>query len=130
VRQQFKKQLTFSKPAAFYVENFRNFPTGMAVPRGYYDRQRGVWVPQPNGRVVFSLGHSTLQMKSTFDGKIDWTTCTFKFTVHLTFTIRDMFKDPAEIFNWFKRDVELPGGTPYQMNADWSKDYSGGGKVK
>ncbi|MEP6731922.1 MAG: RHS repeat-associated core domain-containing protein [bacterium] len=50
--------LTFSTPVAFYVENNRKFPVGMAVPMGYYDRQRGVWIPENNGRVVRVLSVS------------------------------------------------------------------------
>jgi hypothetical protein len=36
----------------FYLENFLGFPTGQAVPVGYYDRTTGQWVPAPNGAVV------------------------------------------------------------------------------
>jgi RHS repeat-associated protein len=45
-------RIDFSKPVAFYVENFLGFPGGSEVPVGYYDRVRGVWVPSDNGRVV------------------------------------------------------------------------------
>ncbi len=44
--------IKFDKPVAFYVENFLEFNVGSAVPVGWYDRSRGVWVPEPNGRVV------------------------------------------------------------------------------
>jgi RHS repeat-associated protein len=80
--------------------------------------------------VVFSLGHSNLEMRASFEGVIDWKTCTFTFKVHLSFAIHDMFQDPADIFNMFKKSVELPGGTPYQMNANWSSDYTGGGSIQ
>ncbi|MDP2673555.1 MAG: RHS repeat-associated core domain-containing protein [Dehalococcoidia bacterium] len=42
----------FSQPLYNYVENFIGFPVGGIVPAGYYDRDRGVWVPSDNGRVV------------------------------------------------------------------------------
>lgn len=42
----------FSKPMAFYVEDFVGFPVGIAVPVAYYDRQKGAWVPTADGRVV------------------------------------------------------------------------------
>lgn len=45
----------FSKPVAFYVENFLGFRTGSAVPVGYYDRQKGEWIASVNGRVVSVL---------------------------------------------------------------------------
>lgn len=42
----------FSQPVLHYVENFLEFPIGMAVPTGYYDRQAGRWIGSENGRVV------------------------------------------------------------------------------
>ena len=35
-----------------YVDNFLGFNVGEIVPVGYYDRDRAVWVPQNNGKVV------------------------------------------------------------------------------
>ncbi len=34
------------------MDNFIGFPVGEAVPVGYYDRERAVWVPSDNGVVV------------------------------------------------------------------------------
>jgi RHS repeat-associated protein len=45
-------QVSFSIPLVLYVENFLGFPVGGAVPLGSYHRQRGVWVPEPSGRIV------------------------------------------------------------------------------
>jgi RHS repeat-associated protein len=42
----------FSKPVWFYVDNFLGFPVGTAVPAGYYDRDKSVWVPSDDGRVI------------------------------------------------------------------------------
>ncbi len=42
----------FAKPLPFYLENFIGFATGAAIPAGYYDREKSVWVPQPDGLVV------------------------------------------------------------------------------
>ncbi|HEX2204525.1 MAG TPA: hypothetical protein VHG91_14535, partial [Longimicrobium sp.] len=42
----------FSKPVAFYLDNFLSFPVGLAVPAGWYDRERAVWVPTDDGRVI------------------------------------------------------------------------------
>jgi RHS repeat-associated protein len=50
------REVRFDRPLAFYVENFIGFPVGMAVPTGYYDRVRALWVPSPNGRVVQVTG--------------------------------------------------------------------------
>lgn len=45
-------RVEFSEPVVSYVENFLGVSTGMHVPFGMYDRQRGGWEPLPNGRVV------------------------------------------------------------------------------
>jgi len=42
----------FDQPLPFYVENFLGFPAGTPVPTGYYDRNRGAWVPAPDGLVI------------------------------------------------------------------------------
>lgn len=44
--------ITLSRPVAVYVENFLNFPVGSVVPAGYYDRTKGQWIPELNGRVI------------------------------------------------------------------------------
>ena len=46
----------FTRPVPFYVENFLNFPVGGIAPVGVYDRQKGAWMAQPNGRVIKILG--------------------------------------------------------------------------
>jgi RHS repeat-associated protein len=42
----------FSQPLYFYVENFLDFPVGGIVPAGYYDSERGAWIPSENGRII------------------------------------------------------------------------------
>lgn len=42
----------FSEPIPFYVDNFLEFPAGVPVPSGYYDRERGTWVASDNGLVI------------------------------------------------------------------------------
>ena len=46
------KNVSFDKPLIHYVENFLDFPVGMAVPVGYYDKEKGQWIPSDNGRIV------------------------------------------------------------------------------
>ncbi|MGH8849532.1 MAG: Ig-like domain-containing protein, partial [Casimicrobiaceae bacterium] len=48
--------VVFSQPVVTYVENFLQFPVGLNVPVGVYDRAKGFWVPSLNGRVVKILG--------------------------------------------------------------------------
>jgi len=52
------KQVTFSQPVYFYVDNFLNFPIGGAVPVGYYDRVKSAWIPSNNGRIIKILSIS------------------------------------------------------------------------
>jgi len=46
------QRVRFDKPVITWVDNFLGFDVGSAVPVGYYDRDRGVWVPSDNGVVV------------------------------------------------------------------------------
>lgn len=46
------QHVRFSKPVAFYVENFLDFPVGETVPVGSYERQTGQWLASESGRVV------------------------------------------------------------------------------
>ncbi|MGQ9779050.1 MAG: NHL domain-containing protein [Bacillota bacterium] len=50
------EDIRFVRPVYFYVENFLNFPVGTPVPVGYYDREKGIWVPSQNGRVIRIVG--------------------------------------------------------------------------
>ncbi len=46
------KHIEFSKPVAFYVNNFLGFPVGTPAPYGIYDEVKAQWIGQPDGRVV------------------------------------------------------------------------------
>jgi len=46
------ERVRFAKPVTIWVDNFLGFDVGEIVPVGYYDRDRGVWVPSDNGVVV------------------------------------------------------------------------------
>ncbi len=45
-------EVRFTKPVASYTDNFLNMPVGTAVPVGYYDRLKGQWMAEDNGRVI------------------------------------------------------------------------------
>ena len=63
----------FSQPLYLYVENFLNFPTGIPVPVGYYDRAKGVWVASDNGRVIkiLSVSGGLAELDTDGDGAVD-----------------------------------------------------------
>jgi RHS repeat-associated protein len=46
------RRVKFAKPVITWVDNFLGFDVGEVVPVGYYDRDKGVWVPSENGMVV------------------------------------------------------------------------------
>jgi RHS repeat-associated protein len=46
------REVKFTLPVSYYVENFLGIPVGSIVPLGYYDRDRAAWKPEPDGRVV------------------------------------------------------------------------------
>ena len=46
------QRVRFDKPVTTFIDNFLGFPVGSVVPVGYYDRDKGVWVPSENGVVV------------------------------------------------------------------------------
>ena len=45
-------RVRFEKPVTIWVDNFIGFNVGEVVPVGYYNRDRGVWVPSDSGVVV------------------------------------------------------------------------------
>ncbi|MFL5807542.1 MAG: fibronectin type III domain-containing protein, partial [Roseiflexaceae bacterium] len=67
------KTIRFSQPVINYIENFLGFPVGTSVPTGYYDRDRAVWVPSNNGRVIaiVSLTGALADLDITGDGGAD-----------------------------------------------------------
>jgi len=50
------KEVLFSQPVYFYVENFLGFPVGIQVPVGYYDKDKSAWIPASDGRIVKIVG--------------------------------------------------------------------------
>ena len=53
------QRVRFDKPVIIWVDNFLGFNVGEIVPVGYYDRDRGVWVPSDNGVVLKLLDTNT-----------------------------------------------------------------------
>ncbi len=67
------KDVLFSQPVPFYVDNFLNFPVGGTVPVGYYDNDRGAWVPWDNGRIIkiLSVTSDTANLDTNGDNVAD-----------------------------------------------------------
>ena len=45
-------RVDFSQPVIFYLDDFIGFPQGVAVPTGWYDKQKAYWIPSDNGLVI------------------------------------------------------------------------------
>ena len=67
------KDVLFSQPVVLYEKNFLDFPVGGSVPLGYYDGERGAWVPNDNGRVVkiVSITAGKVDLDTDGDGVAD-----------------------------------------------------------
>jgi YD repeat-containing protein len=63
------KTVRFSKPVVHYVENFLDFPVGIAVPAGYFDPEKGAWVASASGRVIKILDIKNERAELDLDGK-------------------------------------------------------------
>jgi hypothetical protein len=50
------RDILFNTNVYFYVENVLGISAGVNVPSGYYDKERGAWVPAPDGMVIQLLG--------------------------------------------------------------------------
>jgi RHS repeat-associated protein len=60
--------VTFDTPVSVYVDNFLNFPTGIAVPVGFYDRSLASWIPVHDGRIVKILDITAGEASLDVDG--------------------------------------------------------------
>jgi YD repeat-containing protein len=49
-------QVKFSDSVALYTNNYLDFPVGTKVPLGWYDREKGLWIPAANGQVLRIVG--------------------------------------------------------------------------
>jgi RHS repeat-associated protein len=60
--------VNFSQPVPFYVENFLGIPEGFLAPLGFYDRTKGAWIAEPDGKVIKFIGISNGMAELDVDG--------------------------------------------------------------
>jgi RHS repeat-associated protein len=65
------QRVKFDKPVITWVDNFLGFDVGEIVPVGYYDRDRGVWIPSQNGVVVQLLDTDGDEVVDAYDSDGD-----------------------------------------------------------
>lgn len=63
----------FNQPVILYLENFLDFPPGLSVPLGSYDRTTSHWTAEPDGRVItlISITAGKANLDITGDGQAD-----------------------------------------------------------
>lgn len=61
-------RVDFSQPLPFYVDNFLDFPVGIDVPTGWYDSDKGAWIPSENGRIIEILSINGALAELDVDG--------------------------------------------------------------
>jgi len=61
-------RVDFDQPIPLYVDNFLDFPVGIIVPIGWYDRERSTWVPSDNGRIIEILSITNNMADLDVDG--------------------------------------------------------------
>jgi RHS repeat-associated protein len=65
------QRVQFDKPVVTWVDNFLGFDVGGIVPVGYYDRDKGEWIPSDNGIVVKLLDTDTNGIVDALDADGD-----------------------------------------------------------
>ena len=66
-------EVRFSKPLAFYVDNFLHVPVGTRIPSGYYDRKAEAWISSDNGVVlqILAISNGVADIDLNGDGVAD-----------------------------------------------------------
>jgi RHS repeat-associated protein len=60
------RSVQFTNPVSFYVDNFLQWPVGIIVPVGVYDRSSGKWVAEKDGRVIKILSTNPVQLAVSY----------------------------------------------------------------
>lgn len=61
-------RVDFDQDLPVYVDNFLNFPVGEVVPSGWYDREKALWVPSNNGKIIGILAITEGKVDIDLDG--------------------------------------------------------------
>ncbi len=67
------KDVLFSQPVPFYVDNFLNMPVGIQVPVAYWDKTKNAWIPSDDGKVIkiLSITNGLADIDADGDGAAD-----------------------------------------------------------
>lgn len=115
------KEVRFSQPVPFYVENFLGLPVGTIVPAASYDREKAAWIPSRNGRVIQIVGINggLAELDTNGDGVADGPTTLAQLGISdverqelatLYATGQSLWRVEVEHFSTI--DLNLPEGLP------------------
>ena len=67
------KDVLFSQPVPFYVDNFLNMPVGIQVPVAYWDKTKNAWIPSDDGKIIkiLSVTNGLADIDADGDGSAD-----------------------------------------------------------
>ncbi|MGB5745764.1 MAG: hypothetical protein WBM69_02205, partial [Desulfobacterales bacterium] len=116
------QRVRFDKPVTIWVDNFLGFDVGIAAPVGFYDRDRGVWVPEKNGKVIRLLDTDTdgvvdaldadgdgqpddLNEDGYFDDEVNGLEDTQKYQPGLTYWRAEIAHFSPHDINWARRII-------------------------
>lgn len=108
-------KVTFDPALVFYLENFLDGDVGTAVPAGSYDRIKGAWVAERNGRIVRTLSEANGLAELDIDGS--GTAATPEALADLGVTVRERQQlatlyEPGQAL-W---RVPVPHFSPWDLN--------------
>jgi len=90
---------------------------------GSYTKTQGVSCKD----ICFAMGGGSVFFSLTYSGSYspftDFSTgekyYIYSWTASGKFEYFDTFKDPPDLGNWWEKDIEIPGGTPYNYGHIW-----------
>ncbi len=117
-------QVSFSQPVITYTDDFLGFDAGTIVPVGYYDKDKGAWVPQPDGRVIEILSETGGAADIDADGDGEADSASELALLDITADERTRL---ADLYSPGKRLWRVPVSHFSVFDYNWGVGFSGGG---
>ncbi len=110
------EHVELSAPASYFLENFIGAPVGSAVPAGTYDYEQGLWLADPDGRVVqlISITGGLADLDINGDGLADSASSLEAIGITADERVWLATRCSAEHGAMAHRDPSLLGGGPQQ----------------
>ena len=112
------REVQFSTPVSFYLENFLNMPVGAIVPVGVYNRMTGAWEPETDGRVIkivsITNGVADIQVTSSGNAANQSVLDSLGFTTAERTQLASLYSVNATL--WRSQHTHF---TPIDLNFPW-----------